>query len=54
MSKEKDINAEIMALRGNLTGDLYEDMQTHQQIYELKKLLNPEIVEKPEIVTGKH
>jgi len=38
-----------MALRGNLTGDLYEDMQTHQQIYELKKLLNPEIVEKPEL-----
>ena len=49
MSKDKDINAEIMALRSNLTGDLYEDMQTHQQIYELKKLLNPDIVDKPEL-----
>ena len=37
MSEEKDINAEIMALKSKLTGDLYEDMETHQQIYELKR-----------------
>jgi len=46
---EKDINAQIIALKSKLTGDLYEDMQTHQQIYELKKLLNPEIVDNPEL-----
>lgn len=49
MSKEKDINAEIQALKSKLTGDLFADMHTHQQIYEMKKLLNPEIVESPEM-----
>lgn len=46
---EKDINAQIIALKSKLTGDLYEDMETHQQIYELKKSLNPEIVDNPEL-----
>jgi len=49
MSEEKDINAEIMALKSKLTGDLYEDMETHQQIYELKKQMNPEIEDNPEL-----
>ena len=49
MSEEKDINAEIMALKSKLTGDLYEDMETHQQIYELKKQMNPEIEDNPDL-----
>tara|TARA_R110000796_G_scaffold113618_3_gene225389 strand:+ start:1989 stop:2168 length:180 start_codon:yes stop_codon:yes gene_type:complete len=46
--RDKDINAEIMALKSTLTGDLFKDMGTHQEIYELKKILNPEIVSNPE------
>jgi len=46
---EKEINAEIMALKSKLTGNLFDDMQTQQEIYELKKILNPEIVTNPEL-----
>ena len=49
MSEEKDMNTEMMALKSMLTGDLYEDMDTHQQIYELKKKINPEIVNNPDL-----
>jgi hypothetical protein len=49
MSKEKEIEAEIKALKSKLTGNLLEDAETHSQMYELKKLLNPEIVNKPEL-----
>ncbi len=38
--KEKDINAEIQALKSKLTGDALTDSQTHSAIYELMKLLN--------------
>ena len=49
MSEEKDMNTEMMALKNMLTGDLYEDMDTHQQIYDLKKKINPEIVNNPDL-----
>lgn len=38
MSKEKDVRAEIMALKSTLKGNLFEDADTHSAIYELKKL----------------
>ncbi len=40
MSKEKDVKAEIQALKSKLTGDPLTDAQTHSAIYELMKLLN--------------
>ena len=43
------INAEIISLKDTLTGDLLSDMETHQKIYELKKILNPEIVANPQL-----
>ena len=47
---DKEIEAEIKALKSKLKNDLYEDMETQQQIYELKKLLNPKIEEDPGLV----
>ena len=44
-----EINAEIRSLKDTLTGDLLNDMETHQKIYELKKILNPEIVANPQL-----
>lgn len=44
-----EINAEIRSLKDTLTGDLLSDMETHQKIYELKKILNPEIVANPQL-----
>jgi len=44
-----EINAEIRSLRDTLTGDLLDDMETHQKIYELKKILNPLIVANPQL-----
>ena len=49
MSKEKDVRAEIMALKSTLKGNLFEDADTHSAIYELKKILKPEIVTNPEL-----
>ena len=46
---ETQIRAEIDALRTQLTGNLFEDMDLQQKIYELKKQLNPAIVENPEL-----
>ena len=46
---ESEINAEIRSLKDTLTGDLLDDMETHQKIYELKKILNPEIVSNPQL-----
>lgn len=45
---EKDIKAEIQSLKSTLTGNLFEDLETQQSIYNLKVMLNPEIVESPE------
>ena len=46
---EKDVNAEIKRLKTKITGDMYEDMETMQQIYDLRLILNPEIENKPEL-----
>lgn len=43
------IQEEIARLKATLTGNLFEDLETQQQIYELKKQLNPEIVDHPEL-----
>ncbi len=47
--EETHIKAEIERLKATLTGNLFEDGETQQQIYELKKQLNPQIVEHPEL-----
>ena len=41
---EKDVKAEIKRLKTKISGDMYEDMETMQQIYELKLIEN-----KPEL-----
>ena len=46
---EQDINDQIQELKDKLTGNLFKDMEVQQEIYELKKLLNPEIEENPEL-----
>lgn len=49
MNKDKEIRAEIQALKSKLTGNLFEDMNTQQEIYNLKLILNPEIAKRPEL-----
>ena len=46
---EKDIKQEIKRLRSKLTGEMFQDMKTLQEIYDLKKILNPEIENNPEL-----
>lgn len=43
-----EIKEQIEALKAKLTGNLFEDGEVMQQIYELKKQLNPEIENNPE------
>ena len=43
------IKTQIADLKKQLTGNLFDDIETQQKIYELKKQLNPEIVEHPEL-----
>lgn len=43
------IKEQIEELKALLTGDLFQDLETHQKIYDLKKQLNPEIVDNPEL-----
>lgn len=43
------IQAEIAHLKTLLTGNLFEDGETQQKIYDLKKQLNPEIEMHPEM-----
>ena len=45
--KEK-LQRQIEEMKTQLTGNLFDDMELHNQIYELKKLINPEIVNNPE------
>lgn len=42
-----EIQEKITQLRARLTGNLFEDGEIQQEIYELKKILNPEIVMNP-------
>ncbi len=44
----EQIEQQISALKAQLTGDLFSDIETQQKIYELKKQLNPEIETNPE------
>ena len=44
---KKDVEAEIKRLESKITGDMYEDMELMQQIYELKVILNPAIESNP-------
>jgi len=43
-----EIKQQIEELKSFLTGDLFADGDILQKIYELKKELNPEIVDNPE------
>lgn len=43
------IKEEIEQLKAKLTGDIFDDGDIYQKIYELKKELNPEIVDNPEL-----
>lgn len=46
---EEEIRVWIKTLKQTLTGNLLEDMETQQRIYELKIKLNPEIAQRPEL-----
>ena len=43
------IEEQIEELKGMLTGDLFQDGDLMQKIYELKKQLNPDIETNPEL-----
>ena len=43
------IEEQIAELKGMLTGDLFQDGDIQQKIYDLKKQLNPAIVDNPEL-----
>ena len=43
------IEEQITELKAKLTGNIFEDGELMQKIYELKKQLNPEIVDNPEL-----
>ena len=43
------IKEQIEELKSMLTGDLFQDGDLMQKIYELKKQLNPEIENNPEL-----
>lgn len=45
---EEEIRREIEDLRALLTGDIFQDGDIQQKIYELKKEINPRIVDHPE------
>ena len=47
--QDEVIREEIAQLKATLTGDLFQDMEVQQKIYELKVQLNPEIVANPEL-----
>ena len=49
ISNIKDIKAEIIALKSKLTGDLFKDAETHNEIYALKLIMNPEIKNNPSL-----
>ncbi len=49
MSKtEEQIKQQIQEYKDLLTGNIFEDGEIQQKIYELKKQLNPRIEEHPE------
>jgi hypothetical protein len=48
-SIKSKLQRQIDEMKTQLTGNLFDDMELHNQIYELKKLINPEIVNNPEL-----
>ncbi len=48
MDLEDQIRKKIGDLKSQLTGNLFQDGEIQQEIYELKKILNPRIAEHPE------
>jgi hypothetical protein len=44
----EEIKSKIEEYRSVLTGDIFQDGEIQQKIYELKKMLNPRIEEHPE------
>jgi hypothetical protein len=46
---EQEILSAIDTLKSQLTGNLFEDGETQQKIYDLKKMLRPEIETHPEL-----
>jgi len=46
---EQETLSKIEELKTQLTGDLFQDGETQQAIYELKKSLKPEIELQPEL-----
>lgn len=46
---EQETLEKIEELKAKLTGDLFQDGETQQAIYELKKALKPEIALQPEL-----
>ena len=49
VSAIKDIEAEIIALKSKLTGNLFKDAETHSEIYALKLMINPQIKNNPSL-----
>lgn len=47
--EEQAIISQIDQLKEQLTGNIFEDGETQQKIYELKKQLRPEIETQPEL-----
>ena len=45
---EQELKRKIEEYRALLTGNIFEDGEIQQKIYELKKQLNPRIEEHPE------
>ena len=46
---EAETLSKITELQSTLTGNLFEDGETQQEIYDLKRSLKPEIAENPEL-----
>lgn len=43
------LQEQIEQLKAKLSGDMFQDLELMQQIYELKKQINPEIETNPEL-----
>lgn len=46
---EQEILAKMTELKAKLTGNIFDDGEIMQEIYELKKVLKPEIESNPEL-----
>ena len=46
---EQDLRDKIVEVQSRLTGNLFDDADLHQEIYELKIQINPRIVDEPEL-----